>query len=216
MTPAYRAVVALCAPVMLRWSRLRVRGLEHFPASGPTLLVANHDSYWDPIAIAVAARHHRQVRALAKSTIWKFPPIGWLMDGMGHIPIDRGSGDAGAIATAVRELRAGACIGVFPEGTRSLGRELRARSGAGRLALAVPEAIVVCARVTGTTDIVRLPERPSVSVEFFSPAGGQHRPGESASELTIRLLAEARRGAPRTVPGRRRTAATFRARLEAS
>ncbi|MFN2517568.1 MAG: lysophospholipid acyltransferase family protein, partial [Jatrophihabitantaceae bacterium] len=165
MTPVYRAVVALCTPVLRAWGRLRVSGLEHFPANGPTLLIANHDSYWDPIAIAVAARHQRQVRALAKSTIWKVRPIGWLMDGMGHIPIERGTGDAGAIQAAVRELGAGACVGIFPEGTRSLGRDLRARSGAGRLALAVPEATIVCARVTGSTDIVRLPKRPAVSVE---------------------------------------------------
>jgi len=214
MTPAYRAVVALCSPVM-QWSRLQVSGLEHLPPSGPTLLVATHDSYWDPIAIAVAARHRRQVRALAKSTIWKVRPIGWLMDGMGHIPIERGSDNTGAIDVAVRELRAGACIGVFPEATRSLGRELRARSGAGRLALAVPEATIVGARVTGTTDVVRLPKRPSVTVEFFTPAGGQHRPAENALQLSGRLLAEARKGAPMTVPGRRRTAARFRARLEA-
>ena len=210
MTPAYRAVVALSAPVMRRWSRLQVTGLEHFPAHGPTLLIANHDSYWDPIAIAVAARHHRQVRALAKSTIWKVRPVGWVMDGMGHIPIERGASDAGAIAVAVRELRQGACIGVFPEGTRSLGRDLRARSGAGRLALAVPEATIVCARVTGTTDVVRLPKRPAVSVAFFAPRGGQHTAGESAAELMARLLAELRHGAPPAVPGRARTAAKFR------
>lgn len=212
MTPVYRAVVALSAPIMRPWSRLQVSGLENFPTHGPTLLIANHDSYWDAIAIAVAARRRRQVRALAKSTIWKVRPIGWLMDGMGHIPIQRGVGDSAAIEVAVRELRAGACIGVFPEGTRSLGRELRARSGAGRLALAVPEATIICARVTGTTDVVRLPRRPSVTVDFFAPAGGQGQPGESAAALMARALAELRDGAPPSVPGRSRTAAKFRAR----
>jgi 1-acyl-sn-glycerol-3-phosphate acyltransferase len=215
MTPAYRTVIGLCSPVMRPWSRLRVSGLGHLPVSGPTLLVANHDSYWDPIAIGVAARHRRQIRALAKSSIWKLRPIGWLMDGMGHIPIERGTGNLGAIQAAARELRAGACIGVFPEGTRSLGRERRARSGAGRLALAVPEAKIVCVRVTGTTDVVRLPKRPSVGVEFFPPAGGQRQPGESAIKLIARLLAEVRDGAPQVVPGRARTAAKFRSRLEA-
>jgi 1-acyl-sn-glycerol-3-phosphate acyltransferase len=213
MTPAYRAVVGLCVPVMRPWSRLRVVGLEHLPTSGPTLLVANHDSYWDPIAIAVAARHRRQVRALAKSTLWRVRPIGWLMDGMGHIPVERNAANARAVEVAVRELRAGACIGVFPEGTRSLGRELRARSGAGRLALAVPEARIVCARVTGTADVVRLPKRPSVVVEFFTPAGGPVQPGESATDLMTRLLTQVRTGAPRVIPGRARTAAKYRDRL---
>lgn len=214
MTPVYRAVVTITAPIMRRWSRLRVSGLEHLPESGPTLLVANHDSYWDPIAIGVAARHRRQVRALSKSTIWKVRVIGWVMDGMGHIPIERGKGDSAAMDLAIAELAAGVCIGVFPEGTRSLGRILRARSGVGRLALAVPQAVIVCARVTGSTDVVRAPKRPSITVQFFAPSGGQARPDETPAQISERLLAEVRAGAPRAIPGRGGTAAKYRHRLE--
>jgi 1-acyl-sn-glycerol-3-phosphate acyltransferase len=217
MTPAYRAVVGSTTALMNQWSRLAVTGVEHMPLSGPTLLVANHDSYWDPIAIAVACRARRQVRALAKSSIWKVKPVAMMMDGMGHIPIERGKGDAGAMDTAIAELRAGSCIGIFPEGTRSLGRELRARSGVGRLLVAVPEAVIVCCRVTGTTDVVRLPHRPAITVDFFPPAGGPLRSGETAGEVSERLLAEVRAGSPPAVPGRRRTAAKFaRASAEAS
>lgn len=213
MTRTYLAVIAISRPVMRPWSRLRVRGLEHLPTSGPTLLVSNHDSYWDPIAIGVAARPRRQVRALSKSTIWKYRPIGAVMNGMGHIPIERGKGDAHAMDEAIRQLRGGVCIGIFPEGTRSKGRSLRARSGTGRLALAVPEATIVCVRVLGTTDVVRLPKRPVVSVEFFPPAAGPPQPGETAAEFSERLLVEIRDGAPRAVPGRTRTERKFRAEL---
>lgn len=208
MTPAYRAVMTVGAPIM-RWSRMTVSGLDALPTDGPTLVVANHDSYWDPIAIAVAARPRRQIRALAKSTLWKVGVIGRLMDSMGHIPIERGATNETAVDTATAALAAGACIGVFPEGTRSLGTVLRARSGAGRMALAVPEASIVCARVTGTTDVVRLPKRPRVAVEFFRPSGGGPRPGEDAADLMHRLLEEIRSGAPCSIPGRRRTAAKF-------
>jgi 1-acyl-sn-glycerol-3-phosphate acyltransferase len=214
MTPVYRAVVTLSAPIMRPWSRLTVTGADLVPRTGPVLLLANHESYWDPIALAAATRDRRQVRALAKHTIWKVRPIGMLMDGMGHIPIRRGVGDAEAMETAVRELRAGACIGIFPEGTRSLGRELRARSGAGRLAEAVPEAVVVCARVRGTTDVVRLPRRPDVEVEFFLPAGGGLQPGETPAAFTTRVMAEIRKDTPPQVPGRRRSAAKYRAAAE--
>ena len=212
MTPVYRAVVTITAPIMRPWARLQVSGLEHLPESGPTLLVANHDSYWDPIAIGVAARHRRQVRALSKSTLWKVRVVGWVMDSMGHIPIERGKGDAAAMDLAIDQLAAGVCIGVFPEGTRSLGRTLRARSGVGRLALAVPQAVIVCARVTGTTDVVRAPKRPSITVQFFLPSGGQARPAETPAQISERLLAEVRAGAPRTIPGRGRTAANYRNR----
>lgn len=205
--PAYRFVLRVSGPVMCRWSRLQVRGLELLPAHGPVVLAADHDSYWDPIAIAVAARDVRPIRALSKSTLWKNPLVGRLMTGMGHIPVIRGVSNDEAMARAVEELRAGACIGMFPEGTRSLGRELRARAGVGRLAEAVPEAVVVGVRVNGTTDVARVPKRPAVTVEFLLPRGGQLQPGEDVTDFSARILAELREGAPREVPGRRRTPA---------
>lgn len=206
----YRLTVNVGAPIM-RWSRMTVTGLECLPATGPVLVVADHDSYWDPIAIAVAARGVRQIRALAKSTLWKNRLVGALMTTMGHIPVERGVSNEQALDTAIEELRDGACIGVFPEGTRSLGRELRARAGVGRMAEAVPEAIVVCCRTNGSVDVVRLPKRPRVRVEFYRPGGGQLQPGESAAQFSDRLLAELRAGAPREIPGRKRTAAKYRA-----
>ncbi|HVU92346.1 MAG TPA: lysophospholipid acyltransferase family protein [Jatrophihabitans sp.] len=213
--PAYRAVVAIGRPIMKLWSRMDVTGLECLPATGPVLLVADHDSYWDPIAIAVAAAPVRSIRALAKSTLWKNPIAARVLDGMGQIPIERGGSNAASMADAIAALRGGACIGVFPEGTRSLGRPLRARSGVGRLAQEVPEATVVCVRVNGTVDVVRFPHRPKVRVEFYRPAGGGRQPDETAIGFAKRLLAELREGAPPEVPGRRRTAAKFRAAADA-
>lgn len=201
MTSTYRFAMAACAPAVRRWGRLRVSGLEHLPAAGPVLLAGNHDSYWDPVAVGIAALPRRQVQALAKSTLWK-PGLGRVLDGMGQIPIERGRGDAGAMDRAIAELRAGACIGIFPEGTRSLGRELRARSGFGRLAEAVPEAEVVCVAIRGTTDIPLVPRRPRVEVEFFRPSGGGRQPGDDAAALGARLLAEIRERAPITPAGR--------------
>jgi 1-acyl-sn-glycerol-3-phosphate acyltransferase len=192
----YRLAMALCTPVVRWWGRLEVSGLEHLPASGPVLLAGNHDSYWDPVAVGISALRRRQIRALAKSSMWKIRGLDKVLDGMGQIPIDRGAGDARALDRAIEELRGGACIGVFPEGTRSLGRELRARSGFGRLAAAVPEAAVVSCTVTGTTDIARFPRRPRIRVRFFTPAGGGLVNGESAADLSARLLAEIRAEAP--------------------
>jgi len=205
MTRTYRFAMAVCSPVLRGWGRLEVSGLEHLPADGPVLLAGNHDSYWDPIAVGVAGLPRRQIQALAKSSLWK-PGLSPILDRMGQIPIERGKGDAHAMDRAIEELRAGACIGIFPEGTRSKGRELRARSGLGRLAEAVPEAPIACVAVTGTTDIPRFPHRPRVTVEFFTPSGGGRRPGEEASALGARLLAELRAKAPITAAGRKRSA----------
>jgi 1-acyl-sn-glycerol-3-phosphate acyltransferase len=188
--------MAACTPIVRWWGRLEVSGLEHLPADGPVLLAGNHDSYWDPVAVGIAGLPRRQIQALAKSSLWKIPGLDRVLDGMGQIPIDRGAGDVHALDRAIAELRGGACIGVFPEGTRSLGRELRARSGFGRLAAAVPEAAVVCCTVVGTTDITSPPKRPRVAVRFFTPAGGGLMDGESPGELSARLVAEIRAQAP--------------------
>ncbi|MDQ2750096.1 MAG: 1-acyl-sn-glycerol-3-phosphate acyltransferase [Actinomycetota bacterium] len=208
--PAYRAVMTLAAPIVRWWGRLEVVGADVLPASGAALLIANHDSAWDPLILGVAAMPRRQLRALAKSSLWRAPPAAWLLDQMGQIPIERGRFDTQALAVAIEALRAGACVGIFPEGTVSRGQPLRPLSGAGRLALSAPGAPVICASVSGAVDVVRFPKRPQIRVEFFPPSGGPPRPGETAVGLTKRTMAEVRDRAPFAVPGRRRKAAEFR------
>lgn len=204
-TRTYRVAMRACSPAVRGWGRLRVEGLEHLPAHGPVLLAGNHDSHWDPVAIGVAGLAHRQIRALAKASMWERPGLRHILDGMGQIPIERGAGDVGALDAASAELRAGACIGIFPEGTLSLGRPLRARSGIGRLAQDVPEARIVCCSVVGTVDIVRFPRpRPRIHVAFFPPAGGGLQPGENHKRFAQRLLDEIRERAPHAPAGRGR------------
>lgn len=204
-TRTYRIAMAVNLPVAA-WGRLEVSGLETLPASGPLLVVGNHDSHWDPVMIGVAARKRRMIRALAKSELWDVRGLNKVLDGMGQIPIVRGAGDAQALANAIEALREGSCVGVFPEGTRSKGRVMRARSGVGRLALEVPEAHVSCVAVSGTADISGFPHRPRLKVRFFDPAGGQPRPDEDPAALSARLMAEIRAIAPPIAPYRKRNA----------
>jgi len=198
----YRVVVALVWPVVRLWGRLEVVGAELLPTTGPVVLMVNHDTGWDPLVVAVAANRRRQVRALARSSLWTSRPLAWVLDHMGQIPIERGRGDLQAMSRAVDALQSGECVGIFPEGTISAGRTLRPLSGAGRLALAVPDSHVVCAAITGVVDIARFPKRPRIRVVFFEPEGGQAQPGESAVALTKRSMAEVRRLAPYVVAGR--------------
>ncbi len=211
----YRVVMALASPIVRWWGRLTVVGADLIPLSGPTLILANHDSYWDPVVVGVAGLHRRQIRALAKASLWKTKPVAWVLNGMGQIPVERGRGDADAMKAVTDALRSGSCIGVFPEGTTSRGVPTRAHSGAGRLALSVPDAAVVCARIIGAVDIVRFPHRPTISVEFFLSEGGQPRADESAIGVTRRMMKEIRVGAPYAVPGRAKKAAQCRANAAA-
>jgi 1-acyl-sn-glycerol-3-phosphate acyltransferase len=201
MTRTYRVALGLCKPIVRLWGRLDVEGLEHVPAEGPVIIAGNHDSYWDPVVIGIAAIRRRQIRALSKSSLWKVKGMSKVLDGMGQIPIVRGTGDADALDRAIGELRGGACIGIFPEGTRSLGRTLRPRSGLGRLTAAVPETVVVPAAVTGSTDIPRFPRRPRLRVRFLPPLAME--PGEAPAAFAARVTAGARAVAPIAMAGRR-------------
>jgi len=202
-TRTYGLAMALNAPVA-RWGRLQVEGLDSIPESGPLLVVGNHDSHWDPVMVGIAARRRRQIRALAKSTLWDVRGLGPILDGMGQIPIERGAGDAQALSRAIETLRAGACIGVFPEGTRSRGKVLRARSGVGRLALEVPETQITLVAIEGTSDLTGFPRRPRLRIRFFAPAGGQPRSDEDPGDLSARLLAEIRALVPPSISYRKR------------
>lgn len=209
----YRIVMAFAWPIVHWWGRLEVVGLVALPKSGAVLMMVNHDSAWDPVVVGVAATPRRQIRALAKSSLWHIKPMAWVLDGMRQIPIERGRGDAEALSAAIDGLRDGGCVGVFPEGTVSRGRPLRPLSGAGRLALAVPETHVVGVTVTGAVDIVRFPKRPRIRVEFFEPADGQPHPGETSIGLTRRVMKQVRAMAPQVIPGRPSRAAKYRAAL---
>jgi 1-acyl-sn-glycerol-3-phosphate acyltransferase len=186
------------------WARLRVEGLEHVPAEGAALLVPNHDSQTDPVLIGLAAKPRRNLRYLAGAELWKIPLLGPILDGLRQIPIKRGSGDSRALDRAVDALRAGDIVTVFPEGRLSWGERLRARSGLGLLAGWVPEAAIVLCTIEGSTDVVRFPTRPRVTVRFFPPAGGGIRPGEAPAAFSARMLQEVRDRVPVTPAGRER------------
>lgn len=202
--PILYALIAWLLVPSAWWGRLKITGADLVPTAGPLLLVPNHDSQWDPVVVAIALRTHRRLRYLARANLWKIPGLGPILQGIGQIPIERGAGDAGALDKAVEALRDGDAICVFPEGKLSGGRSLRARSGVGRLAESCPGARVVLCGVQGTTDYVRFPKRPRVTVSFFEPARGQPHEDEAPGALATRLLEEIRKRVPPAPSGRRR------------
>jgi 1-acyl-sn-glycerol-3-phosphate acyltransferase len=203
-SPVYRAAMATMIPVVRWWGRLEVVGVEHL-SDGPVLVIGNHDSNWDPLVIGVAAADRVQIRAMAKSELWRRPALAWVLDRMGQLKITRGRADGAELAAVRTALANGDCVGVFPEGRLSRGHKIRAYSGAGWLIKSVPSAKVVGVTITGAVDLVRFPRRPRIRVEFFEPLGGPRAAGESSIGLSRRLLAELRDRAPAVAAGRRRT-----------
>ncbi len=115
--------------------RFDVGGAEHVPRRGGAVLVSNHIGYLDFVFAGFAARPARRlVRFMAKESVFRHRISGPLMRGMRHIPVDRARGES-AFRHAVRSLRAGEVVGVFPEATISPSFTLAPfKSGAARMA----------------------------------------------------------------------------------
>lgn len=94
---------------------VRVSGQEHLPRTGPVLLAANHVSYPDFLFVGRAGRDRgRLIRFMSRHDVWHLPVVGWAMDNMQHIPVDRAA-PAAAYLQARRLLRAGETVCAFPE-----------------------------------------------------------------------------------------------------
>ena len=112
------------------------QGDENIPRKGGAILAINHVSYFDfAITGTAALPAGRYVRFMAKKEIFANKVAGPLMRGMHHINVDRGNGAASFVA-ALRALKSGEIIGIFPEGTISTSFEIKElKSGAVRLAI---------------------------------------------------------------------------------
>lgn len=128
-------VVAVKAAFRLLDVSLDVRGAGHVPRRGPAVLALNHISYVDFIFGGFAAQHSKRlVRFMAKRELFTHKAIGPLMRSLHHVEVDRGAG-LRSYAEAIRYLRTGEVVGVFPEATISRAMELKVfKSGATRLA----------------------------------------------------------------------------------
>jgi 1-acyl-sn-glycerol-3-phosphate acyltransferase len=112
------AAVGLRIALAIAGVRIVMEGEENIPA-GACLFMANHTSAVDPVAVFVAIP--RRIAFLAKQELFRIPLIGWAMRMAGFIAVDRSSREAAAASAdaAAEQLRAGASMVIYPEGTRS-------------------------------------------------------------------------------------------------
>jgi 1-acyl-sn-glycerol-3-phosphate acyltransferase len=167
----YTILKPLAVVVMRLLFRLRSRGAEHVPATGPVLLVANHVSVLDPPLIGGVTR--RPLAFLAKAELFEVPGLGGLIRRLGARPLRREGADASALRTALRVLKGGGALLVFPEGTRGEEGVLGpAKAGAGMLAV-LGGAPVIPVYVSGSGRAWprgrKLPRPARVTVTFGPP-----------------------------------------------
>lgn len=144
MEPVYSPVIAFARTLFAAEGlRFRITGAENIPTSGGGVVAINHIGYLDFAYAGLAARPSgRVIRFMCKDTIWQHPIAGPLMKGMKHIPVDREAGTA-SFREALKALKAGELVGVFPEATISRSFELKAfKSGAVRMAQASRTPII--------------------------------------------------------------------------
>ena len=136
-----RALLAVVRPEMFPYARFRLEGVDQIPATGPALVVANHRSYFDVVALVLTfARRGRPVRFLGKKEVFDAPVVGPVARALGGISVDRGSGSAEPLQAALAALEAGELVAILPQGTIPRGPaffdpELKGRHGAVRLAV---------------------------------------------------------------------------------
>lgn len=176
--------------------RVKMHGEDRIPRTGPVVLVANHSAMLDgPLLIGMLPRASV---FLIKQEMLR-GPLGWFLRRIGQIGVRRGEPDRQPLLAAVRVLKNGGVVGVFPEGTRGSGGVENVQNGAAWLARASGAQVLPVA-VRGS----RRPEDGSrrllrrIDVLFgepITPPSGKGRAGlteatESVRNELVELIAE--------------------------
>jgi 1-acyl-sn-glycerol-3-phosphate acyltransferase len=171
---------------------VEVRGLENVPETGAFLVIANHQSFLDPILVQAVCP--RIVHAMAKSTQFGSPLYRGLMSQLFVFPVRRFEVDPQAVRQVLRRLKAGNGVVVYIEGERSWDGQLQPpRLGTVRLALKAGVPIVPV-RIDGSYDAWprwdRKIQRSRVRIEFREPLHLPQLDGRVAREPHVAEAAD--------------------------
>ncbi len=149
----------------------RVVGAENMIEEGPCIIAANHCSFFDPPLVGVACQ--RAIHYLARKTLLDVPVLGPILPELNVIPVDQKNADRSALMGAIRVVKNGGAVLIFPEGTRSPDGNLQAaQPGIGMIA-AKTGAPVVPVRIFGSYEVYnRTQNRPkmgAVTVKIGRP-----------------------------------------------
>ena len=182
------AVHALCRA----YFRLDLRGTEHIPADGPVLIAPNHQTFADPLLVTIPVR--RPIHYMAWNRLFAVPVFGSLIRRLRAFPVEIETSDGRAVREAVRLLKAGEALMIFPEGGRTLdGRLQPFKLGAFRLAVAhgTPVLPVTIAGAWQAWPPARSVPRPGhITITYHAPELPKRGrdPREAARDLRDRVV----------------------------
>lgn len=116
-TPLYTFARLVMKAVFAVIYPLKAYNREQLDRDAPFIIVANHSSMLDPLAIAVHCRRY-EIRFMGKKELTKNPVLAWIVRRLHMFTVDRHTTDIKAMRAAVDTLRKGHVLGIFPEGTR--------------------------------------------------------------------------------------------------
>src|SRR5438067_576383 len=174
----------LSRPELIPFARFDIGGTERIPADGPGIVVANHRSYFDTVAVGLTVvRSGRALRFLGKKEVFDAPIVGQLARALGGIRVERGSGSDEPLREAARALEARQLVALMPQGTIPRGPDffdpvLKGRWGAARLAAMTRAPVVpigqwgtekVWARSSHVPNVTNVLHPPTVRVRVGQP-----------------------------------------------
>jgi 1-acyl-sn-glycerol-3-phosphate acyltransferase len=183
----------------------RVIGAENMIEEGPCIIAANHCSYLDPPLVGVACQ--RAIHYLARKSLLDVPVLGPILPELNVIPVDQKNADRSALMGAIRVVRNGGAVLIFPEGTRSPdGRIQPSQPGIGMI-VAKTGAPVVPVSISGTFTALprgkKIPVYHPISITVGSALEFERRMNPVKSDYSeisdtvnraIRVCSERRRG----------------------
>lgn len=129
----YWVCVRLLQFLLLFAFRIKKTGVENIPTEGGAMLAVNHKCLLDPIIAGITCP--RRLKFMAKAELFKNKLFGGLIKTLGAFPVHRGSGDVGAIKSALKIINDGNMMLIFPEGGRvKSGQSRRAKPGVALIA----------------------------------------------------------------------------------
>lgn len=171
--------------------RPKIIGIENIPKDGAFILAANHMSNFDPPFLGTFTG--RVVCYMAKEELFKNPIFAAAIRGLNVFPVKRGAADKSAIKNAVKILKSGNCLGIFPEGTRSkTGKIGKAESGVSLIA-AMTKAPIIPAAIVNTDKIFSAEVKfPKVAIVFGKPMNfsGNSKDKEEMASFAQNIMAE--------------------------